>query len=136
MHPGLLRALDDSAVFIKGRYGPPRAATARAQEGFEPEEKKVDGLAVRKPSVTNVRDLPPRLGHVSNSCGPTGIVIELAMASHFQKDRRGAPIIVQDRPPDWIRLELNELDHLRTIQNRRSEHIGGMSVLMASASVP
>ena len=96
MHPGLLRVLDDSAVFIKGRHGPPRAAT-RAQEGFEPEKKKVDGLAVRKPSVTNVRELPPQPGYVSNSCGVRGVHSNHSDCLHtngYEQDRHAHP--------DWV----------------------------------
>lgn len=51
-NPGLLRALDDSAVFIEGLQSLQGAATARSHRGFELGKKGIDDAVVRKPMLS------------------------------------------------------------------------------------
>jgi len=61
---------------------------------------------VRKREVEASILLAPQSGHVSNSFGPTGTVIELMDAHCFQADRCNPTISVHAGHPVWTRLEL------------------------------
>jgi len=61
-------------------------------------------------SFSVAKKLAPHTGHVSNSLGSIGPLIEPAHVCCFQSDSSAPPTLVQGGHPVWTRLELGKWD--------------------------
>src|SRR5208283_982876 len=106
MHPGLPRALDDSATLLRFVMA---ISPLQRPEPRKDSNLKRKGLTVSPRGglvYSRARVLAPHTGHVSNLCGLKRRPFELLKSLVDQWHPHKTAVLIQTGRPVWTRLEL------------------------------